>query len=119
MRVKTGFTRHRRHKKVLSRTKGFRMTKNRLYKVAKEADLHAGQYAWVGRRLKKRDFRKLWIIRVNAGLKEYADGLRYSTFINLLKRSNIELDRKMLADLTVDDPEAFKIVVDTAKKMLQ
>lgn len=116
MRVKTGFTRHRRHKKILSRTKGFRMTKNRLYKVAKEADLHAGQYAWVGRRLKKRDFRKLWIMRINAGLKTYADGLRYSTFINLLKKENIELDRKILSDLTVSDPEAFKTVVAVAQK---
>lgn len=117
MRVKTGFTRHRRHKKVLSRTKGFRMTKNRLYKVAKEADLHAGQYAWVGRRLKKRDFRKLWIMRINAGLKTYADGLRYSSFINLLKKAKIELDRKILAGLTVSDPDAFKAVVSTAHKI--
>ena len=118
MRVKTGFTRHRRHKKVLARTKGFRMTKNRLYKVAHEADLHAGQYAYVGRRLKKRDFRKLWIMRINAGLKTYADGLKYSSFINLLKKSHIELDRKILAELTISDPDAFKTVVDTAKKML-
>lgn len=116
MRVKTGITRHRRHKKVLKRTRGFRMTKNRLYKVAKEADLHAGQYAYVGRRLRKRDMRKLWIIRINAGLKEYADGLRYSTFINLLKKSKIELDRKILADLTVSDPEAFKTVVAATQK---
>lgn len=116
MRIKTGFTRHRRHKKVLARTKGFRMTKNRLYKVAREADLHAGQYAWVGRRLRKRDFRKLWIMRINAGLKTYADGLRYSTFINLLKKSNIELDRKILSDLTVSDPEAFKMVVAAAQQ---
>lgn len=119
MRVKTGFTRRRHHKKVLARTKGFRMTRHRLYKVAREADLHAGQYAYVGRRLKKRDFRKLWIMRINAGLKTYAGGLRYSTFINLLKKAKIELDRKILSELTVSDPDAFKAVVDSARKVVQ
>lgn len=116
MRVKTGFTRHRHHKKVLARTKGFRMTKNRLYKVAREADIHAGQYAYVGRRLRKRNMRTLWIQRINAGLKTYNENLKYSLFINLLKKAKIELNRKMLADLTVTDLDAFKTVVDVAQK---
>lgn len=114
MRVKTGFIRHRHHKDVLSRTKGMRMTKNRLYKVAHEADLHAGQYAYIGRKRRKRDFRRLWIMRINAGLKTYAAGVKYSEFISLLKKNHIDLDRKILADLAVSDSEAFKSVVTTA-----
>lgn len=92
------------------------MTRHRLYKVAREADLHAGQYAYVGRRLKKRDFRKLWIMRINAGLATYSDGLKYSMFMNLLKKAKIELNRKMLSELTVEDPEAFKAVIATAQR---
>lgn len=111
-RVKTGFTRHRRHKKVLERTKGMRMTKGRLYKASKEADLHAGQYAFIGRKLRKRDFRTLWIQRINAGLHTYAEGVKYSLFISLMKKANVILDRKILADLAVTDPDAFKAVVD-------
>lgn len=91
------------------------MTKGRLYKVSKEALLHAGQYAYIGRKRRKRDFRRLWIQRINAGLKTYAENLKYSEFINLLKKAKIELDRKILADLAVRDPEAFKVVVDKAK----
>lgn len=112
-RTKTGFTRQRRHKKVLARTKGFRMTKSRLYKVAHEADLHAGQYAFVGRKLRKRDMRKLWIIRLNAAVREL--GLTYSQFINGLKKADIELDRKILADLALSDPETFKKIVEKVK----
>lgn len=115
MRVKTGYTRHRHHKKVLARTKGMRMSKNRLYKVAREADLHAGQYAYVGRKNRKRDMRRLWIIRINAALTTYADGLKYSRFIAALKKVRIEVDRKILADLAVKNPVAFKIVVDKAQ----
>lgn len=92
------------------------MTKGRLYKVSKEADLHAGQYAYIGRRLRKRDMRRLWIQRINAGLKTYAGGIKYSEFINLLKKAKIDLDRKILADLVVSDPETFKSVVDHAKR---
>src|SRR4030042_2091273 len=99
MRVKTGFTRVRAHKKVLSRTKGYRMTKNRLYKVAREADLHAGQYAYIGRKQKKRNFRKLWIMRLNAFLRN--EGYAYRTFIKALKDHKILLDRKILAPLAV------------------
>ena len=111
MRVKTGATRRKRHKKVLKRTKGMRMTKGRLYKVSKEADLHAGQYAYVGRRLRKRDFRKLWIQRINAGLAQIEGAPKYSRFINALKVKNVELNRKVLADLVVNDPKAFQEIV--------
>ena len=115
-RTKTGPTRRARHKKVLKRTKGMRMTKSRLYKVAKEADLHAGQYAFIGRKLRKRDFRKLWIMRINAALQTQAEGLKYSRFINLLSKANIKLDRKTLAHLAVSDPNTFKAVVDAVQK---
>lgn len=115
MRVKTGITRRKRHKKVLKRTKGMRMTKGRLYKVSKEADLHAGQYAYIGRKLRKRDMRRLWIQRINAALSTYADGLKYSSLINLLKKANIELNRKIMADIAVNDPETFKEIVQTTQ----
>ncbi len=110
-RTKTGITRHRRHKKVLELTKGFRGTNNRLYKRAKEALLHAGQYAYVGRRLRKRDIRKLWIIRINAALKEIDATLMYSRFINGMKKANIIIDRKILSDLAVSDFSTFKEIV--------
>jgi large subunit ribosomal protein L20 len=113
-RVKTGTTRRRRHKQVLKRTKGFRMTKGRLYKVSKEADLHAGQYAFVGRKLRKRDMRKLWITRINAALTP--EEISYSQFINGLKKAKIELDRKILAHLALTDPETFKTIVEKVKK---
>lgn len=110
-RTKTGFARRRSHKKVLSRTKGFRMTKNRLIKVAIEADLHAGQYAYAGRRLRKRDFRKLWIVRLNAALKAIDETLRYSVFIDRLKKANVLLDRKVLADIALKDEKTFAAIV--------
>jgi len=114
MRVKTGFARRRRHKKVLKRTKGFRMTKGRLYKVSKEADLHAGQYAFVGRKQRKRDMHRLWITRINAALTPY--DISYSKFAHGLKKAKIELDRKILADLAVLDPKVFKFIVNQAAK---
>jgi large subunit ribosomal protein L20 len=113
MRVKTGYTRKRRHKKVLKRTKGMRMTKGRLYKVSKEADLHAGQYAFIGRKRRKRDLRRLWITRINAGLTPHS--LSYSKFINGLKKAKIELNRKILANLVVTDPATFKVIVKKVK----
>jgi large subunit ribosomal protein L20 len=113
MRVKTGFTRRQHHNKVLSRTKGFRMTKNRLYKVAREADLHAGQYAFAGRKNKKRDLRRLWIQRINAGLEPF--DLSYSKFIDCLKKSQIELDRKILAEMVISNPDTFKQLVESVK----
>lgn len=111
MRVKTGKTRRQKHKKVLQRTKGMRMSKGRLYKVSKEADLHAGQYAFMGRKRRKRDFRRLWIQRINAGLSNIDSAPKYSRFINLLKTSNIRLNRKVLADLVVNDPDTFAHIV--------
>jgi large subunit ribosomal protein L20 len=114
MRVKTGNIRHKRHKKVLSRTQGMRMTKGRLYKVSKEADLHAGQYAFAGRRLRKRDLRRLWIQRINAGLTAF--DLKYSQFIKLLKNAKIELNRKILAELTLNDPDVFGKIVNKISK---
>ncbi|OGV91687.1 50S ribosomal protein L20 [Microgenomates group bacterium RIFCSPLOWO2_01_FULL_46_13] len=114
-RVKTGPSRRRHHKKVLARTAGMRMSKGRLYKVSREADLHAGQYAYIGRRLRKRDMRRLWILRINAALKSYKLEITYSRLIPLLKKAKIELDRKILAELAVTDPDTFKAVVDKAK----
>ncbi|OGY18344.1 MAG: 50S ribosomal protein L20 [Candidatus Chisholmbacteria bacterium RIFCSPLOWO2_01_FULL_50_28] len=115
MRVKTGITRRRRHHKVLKRTRGMRMTKHRLYKVAKEADLHAGQYAYVGRRLRKRDQRRLWIQRIQAGLSLKKDGYSYAAFIHDLVVAKIVLNRKMLADLVVRDAETFQAIVAKAR----
>lgn len=89
------------------------MTKSRLYRVAHEAMLHAGQYAYAGRRLRKRDMRKLWIIKINAALENL--GLSYNKFIAGLKKAKIELDRKILADLAESDPKTFKSIVDKVK----
>jgi large subunit ribosomal protein L20 len=114
MRVKTGYTRHQRHQKVLKRTKGMRMTKGRLYKVSKEADLHAGQYAFAGRKLRKRNFRRLWIQRIHAGLTGV--NLKYSQFIKSLKNKKIELDRKVLAELALNEPKAFEQIVKQVTK---
>ena len=114
MRVKTGTVRRAKHKKTLKTTRGYRMTRHRLYKVAHEAELHAGQYAYVGRKNKKRDLRRLWIQRINAALS--SQNLKYSQFIYLLGQNNILLNRKMLADLAVNDPKAFQVVVNTATK---
>ncbi|MFH0863813.1 MAG: 50S ribosomal protein L20 [Candidatus Gottesmanbacteria bacterium] len=113
MRVKRGIATHAKHKKLLAGNKGYRMTKRRLIRVAKEASLHAGQYAYVGRKNKKRDFRRLWIIRING----FLNGLdvSYSQFIAGLKKANIILDRKILAELIIDDPETFKKVVEKSR----
>lgn len=113
MRVKTGFVRRQGHKKTLALTKGFRMTKNRLIQVANEALLHAGQYAYDGRKNKKRDFRRLWITRINGALSE--SELSYSQFINKLKKAKIELDRKVLAIIASEDPQTFQKIVKEAK----
>lgn len=114
MRVKTGFARRRAHKKILKHNKGYRMTKSRLVKVAKEALLHAGAYAYVGRKDKKSDMRRLWITRINGALSD--TGLTYSKFIKALKDKKIELDRKILAEIIQDDPETFKKIVEEVNK---
>lgn len=114
-RVKTGVVRRHRHKKVLSLTKGFRGTNNRLYKRAKEALLHAGQYAFIGRKLRKRDQRKLWIIRINAALQEFDASLKYSWFISAMKKANVQINRKMLSELAIRDFTSFSEVVKTVQ----
>lgn len=114
-RTKTGFTRHRRHKKLLARTKGFRGTNTRLYKRAHEADLHAGQYAFAGRKNRKRDMRSLWIVRISAALKMLDEKLNYSRFINMMKKANVVIDRKILADLAATDFTTFKTVVEKVR----
>jgi len=109
MRVKTGTVQHRRHQKILKMAKGYRMAKHRRYKVAKENVLHAGEYAFAGRKLRKRDFRKLWIIRIKAALSPF--NLKYSQFINLLTKNKIKLNRKVLADLALTEPDTFSKIV--------
>ncbi len=113
MRVKTGTVRRAAHKKVLKAAKGFWMTRHKRFKVAHEAVKHAGKYAFVGRRLRRRDLRQLWIVRINAALKPFE--IKYSVFIKLLKNKNIALDRKILADFAVNNTEAFKAVVESVK----
>jgi large subunit ribosomal protein L20 len=112
-RVKGGPKGRRKHKKVLKATKGYRGTRSKLFKPAHEAYLHAGEYAFAGRKQRKRDFRKLWIQKINAALKPF--GISYSRFIHKLKQTNIELDRKSLADIALNDPKTFEKIVKEAK----
>ena len=113
VRIKGGVRSRAKHKKVLKMAKGFWMTRHKQFKKAKEAVLHAGEYAFAGRKHKKRDFRQLWIMRMNAALREL--GMKYSIFINKLKVNKIELDRKILSQLAVEHPEVFKKEVEKAK----
>lgn len=115
-RTKTGYTRKRRHKKVLKLAKGYRGTRNRLFKRAKEAVLRAGQHAFIGRKERKRDFRKLWILRINAGIRRLNHNLTYSKLINLLKKADIRLNRKMLSELAVKDLETFKEIAQVTER---
>jgi len=112
-RVKRGIISRRKHNKLNQLTKGYRGTKSRLIKAAHEAELHARAYAFHGRKLRKRDFRSLWIIRIGQAVQK--ENMSYSVFINKLKKANIELDRKILSDLVVNHPEAFKEVVNAVK----
>lgn len=112
-RVKRGVVSRRKHNKLHTLTKGYRGTKSRLVRAAKEAELHARSYAYHGRKLKKRDFRTLWITRIGEAAKK--QGLSYSVFMNKLKKSKIDLDRKILNDLIVNDPETFKRIVDEVR----
>ena len=111
-RVKRGVTSHRRHKKVLKLTKGHRGGRSKNIREAKSSLLHAGQYAFAGRKLRKRDMRSLWIIQLGNAVRN--EGLSYSKFINQLKLKKIQLDRKILADLAVNHPEDFKKIVAEA-----
>lgn len=112
-RIKRGVTSHAKHKKILNLTRGYRMTRRRLIKVAKEAALHAGEYAYRGRKEKKRNFRRLWITRIKGALTNL--GVSYSKFINGLKKAKIGLDRKILAELATNDFETFKKIVEKTK----
>lgn len=113
MRVKTGIVRHRKHKKILSLAKGYWMSRHKLYKKAHEAVLHAGSYAFHGRKLRKRNFRTLWIQRISAGLN--GTDLSYSRFMNALKKNKIELDRKILAELAAKNQSIFFKLVEKVK----
>ena len=99
----------RKHRKLRAATKGFKQARRRRVKAGREALLHAGQYAFAGRRIRRRDLRRTWITRINSGLTPL--GVKYSVFISALKKSNIELDRKILSELATSQPEAFKEVV--------
>lgn len=110
-RVNTGPTRSNRHKKVLKAAKGYRLSRGRSYKSAHETLLHANQYAYIGRKLKKRDFRRLWIQRIHAALTQIDNGPNYSAFISLLKQNQIQINRKILAELAVNDLDTFKSIV--------
>ena len=114
MRIKRGITSHRRHKKLLESVKGYRMSKRRLVKMAQEAKLHAGMYAYQGRKKKKSDFRRLWITRITHAVQ--AEGLSYSQFIHKLKTNKIALDRKILSQMLTEDMDGFNTLVDTVKK---
>jgi large subunit ribosomal protein L20 len=115
-RVKRGVTARARHKKILALAKGYRGRRKNVYRVAKQAVMKAGQYAYRDRRAKKREFRRLWIARINAASR--ALGLTYSRFMAGLKKAQIEVDRKVLADLAVHDPAAFGSIVDKVKAQL-
>ena len=115
-RVKRGVTARARHKKVIALAKGYRGRRKNVYRIAKQAVMKAGQYAYRDRRQRKRQFRQLWIVRINAGARE--NGLSYSKFMNGLKRASIEIDRKVLADLAVFDKVAFAGLVEKAKAAL-
>ncbi len=109
MRVKGGVKRRRSHKKILAQTKGYRMTKNRLYRVAHEAYMHAGQYAYNDRQKKAGQMRRMWITKINAACKN--NGIQYKDFIGNMKKNDIELNRMVLADIAVNNPEVFTSIV--------
>jgi large subunit ribosomal protein L20 len=115
-RVKRGVTARRRHKKILKQAKGYYGARSRVFRVAKQAVIKAGQYAYRDRRQRKRQFRALWIVRINAASR--ANGLSYSRLIAGLRKANIGLDRRVLADLAVHDKSAFASVVEQAKAAL-
>ncbi len=116
-RVKNGVTTKARHKKVLKAAKGYFGSKHRLYKTAKEQLMHSGQYAYRDRKQKKRDFRKLWITRINAACRE--NEISYSRFIEGLNYAGIEINRKMASEIAINDPKAFTEIANTAKKALE
>ncbi len=114
--VKGAMMTRKRRKKILKLAKGYFGAKSKLFRTAKEAVMKSGQYAYIGRKQKKRDFRRLWITRISAACK--INGINYSTFMNGLKKANIEMNRKMLAEIAVSDAQGFATLVETAKKAL-
>lgn len=118
-RVKRGVTAHAKHKKVLKAAKGYYGARSRQIRVAKQAVEKAGQYAYRDRKVKKRQFRSLWIQRINAAVRLHTDGsMTYGRFIDGLNKANIEVDRKVLSDLAITQPDAFKGLVDQAQAAL-
>ena len=115
-RVKRGVTAHARHKKVLAKAKGYYGARSKIYRVAKQAVIKAGQYAYRDRRQRKRQFRVLWIARINAAARE--NGLSYSRMIDGLNKANVEVDRKVLADIAVFDAAGFSVLAEKAKASL-
>ncbi|TLY52914.1 MAG: 50S ribosomal protein L20 [Gammaproteobacteria bacterium] len=115
-RVKRGVVARRRHKKILSRAKGYYNARSKVFRVAKQAVIKAQQYAYIGRKQKKRQFRSLWIVRINAGARQF--GLSYSRLMNGLKKANITVDRKVLADIAMHDIAAFGKLAEKAKASL-
>ena len=116
-RVRIGAARHQRHKRLLKRAKGFVGGRSKLYKTAHETLLRAGVNRFTDRKLKKRDYRGLWIIRINAAARK--EGLSYNQFLSGIRKANIELDRKVLADIAVNDPAAFSAIAAQAKAALE
>lgn len=112
-RVKRGVTARRRHKSVLARAKGYYNARRKVFRVAKQAVTKAGQYAYIGRKQRKRQFRALWIVRINAAARQF--GLSYSRLMNGLKKAGIELNRKVLADMAVRDKDVFAKIAEAAK----
>jgi len=115
-RVKRGVTARARHQKILSRAKGYYNARRKVYRVAKQAVIKALQYSYIGRKQKKRQFRALWIVRINAGARQY--GLSYSRMMNGLKKAGVTVDRKVLADIAVHDIKAFGALAEKAKASL-
>lgn len=114
MRIKNGVHAIKKRNKILKKAKGYYAGKSKLFKTAKEQVMKSGNYAYVGRRLKKRDMRTLWIARINAGCRQ--NGVSYSVFMHGLKLANIDLNRKVIADMAVNDSESFAKLVETAKQ---
>lgn len=112
MRVKRGNVLRKRHKKILKLAKGFIGARSRIFKVANQAVMKALKYAYRDRRVLKRNMRRLWIVRINAAAREY--GISYSRFMNMLKKANVVINRKMLSELATNEPDAFKVIVDLA-----
>lgn len=115
-RIKGALATRKRRKKILKLSKGYFGAKSKLFKTAKEAVMKSGNYAYIGRRLKKRDFRRLWITRISAAAK--INGMNYSSLMNGLKIAGVQINRKMLADVAVNDPEGFAAIAEQAKKAL-